>query len=210
MTWLAEQEGVESLQIKLNPIWGIEEVVYKGIYGYYLIPGKVNGEGFFISVCRKPDIKQEKIVLPSRKKEDSDRLGISIVDRFTVFDNPSVFRINDLVGVAATDLNTLSLLQQNLTIVKAGTAVATIKGKDMIPHHELALSVNIRKGAFPEVNLSYTDALNYLRRDQINTLSGEKGWSIIDYNGSRLGFIKNLGSRYNNYYPTDWRIRMTP
>ena len=35
-----------------------------------------------------------------------------------------------------------------------------------------------------------------------------KGWNIVTYNGINLGFIKNIGSRVNNYFPVEWRIRL--
>jgi NOL1/NOP2/fmu family ribosome biogenesis protein len=36
----------------------------------------------------------------------------------------------------------------------------------------------------------------------------QKGWNIVCYEGVCLGFVNNIGSRVNNYYPVEWRIRM--
>jgi NOL1/NOP2/fmu family ribosome biogenesis protein len=36
-----------------------------------------------------------------------------------------------------------------------------------------------------------------------------KGWFIPAYKGINLGFCNNIGSRINNSYPVDWRIRMS-
>jgi hypothetical protein len=35
-----------------------------------------------------------------------------------------------------------------------------------------------------------------------------EGWNILTYNGINMGFIKNIGTRLNNYFPVEWRIRM--
>jgi hypothetical protein len=31
---------------------------------------------------------------------------------------------------------------------------------------------------------------------------------MVNYEGVTLGFVNNIGSRLNNYYPVEWRIRM--
>ena len=35
----------------------------------------------------------------------------------------------------------------------------------------------------------------------------EKGWRVVTYQGQRLGWVKLLEKRMNNYYPKSWRIR---
>ncbi|MEZ5001292.1 MAG: hypothetical protein R2727_11970 [Bacteroidales bacterium] len=95
-----------------------------------------------------------------------------------------------------------------LAVIRAGTALVSVKGSSYIPEHELALSVTYRKGSFPVLDLAYDQASGYLARQDLAYPPGEKGWSIAEYQGSRLGFLKNVGSRYNNYYPAEWRIRM--
>ena len=34
-------------------------------------------------------------------------------------------------------------------------------------------------------------------------------WLLVTYRGQGLGWCKHLGNRLNNYYPKEWRIRMT-
>ena len=36
-----------------------------------------------------------------------------------------------------------------------------------------------------------------------------KGWFIVSYKGISLGFCNNIGTRVNNYFPVDLRIRMS-
>ena len=35
-----------------------------------------------------------------------------------------------------------------------------------------------------------------------------RGWLLARYQGMNLGWMKGIGTRVNNYLPTDWRIRM--
>ena len=102
---------------------------------------------------------------------------------------------------------TIKELKNTLDIVCAGTEIATIKGRDYIPAQALALSTDIRKEAFPTVGLTYPEAVAYLRREAI-TLPPDtpRGFILLTYCGNPLGFVKNLGNRANNLYPTEWRI----
>ncbi|MBR5657148.1 MAG: hypothetical protein IKW98_10810 [Prevotella sp.] len=62
----------------------------------------------------------------------------------------------------------------------------------------------------PTVDVSYPQAIAYLRREAI-TLPAEtpRGIVIIAYEGHPLGIAKNVGNRANNLYPKPWRILST-
>ncbi len=60
----------------------------------------------------------------------------------------------------------------------------------------------------PRVELSLHDAVRYLRREALILPSDTpKGIIQVAYRGQRLGLMKNVGSRANNLYPKEWRIR---
>ncbi len=111
--------------------------------------------------------------------------------------------------------STLEALPSDIRILSKGIEVAEIKGRDLVPSHPLALSTAFRPGAFPEAELDKDTALGYLRRETppLSTASAAensqplpKGYVVAKYLGRPLGFLKNLGSRYNNLYPKEWRI----
>lgn len=60
----------------------------------------------------------------------------------------------------------------------------------------------------PQIELSHTQAIEYLKG---NTLKPNKdtplGLLLFTYGGLILGSAKNIGSRINNLYPKEWRIR---
>ena len=60
----------------------------------------------------------------------------------------------------------------------------------------------------PLVDLTYDDALSYLRRETIR-VDAPKGQLTLTYMGIPLGPGKGVGNRINNQYPEPWRIRTT-
>ena len=101
------------------------------------------------------------------------------------------------------------ILRKCLKLVSPGINICSIKKNGYVPAHELALSDGIRKDAFHKTELDYSQALSYLRRDNLNTTGISKGWFLSAYKGINIGFCNNIGSRINNYYPVEWRIRMS-
>ncbi len=60
----------------------------------------------------------------------------------------------------------------------------------------------------PRVELSLEDAVRYLQREAlVLPATAPKGIVQVCFQGQRLGLMKNLGSRANNLYPKEWRIR---
>ena len=65
-------------------------------------------------------------------------------------------------------------------------------------------------GETPRVDLSYQDALNYLRGEAlVLPPDTPRGIVTVTYRGVPLGPAKNIGSRANNLYPKPWRIKST-
>jgi NOL1/NOP2/fmu family ribosome biogenesis protein len=62
----------------------------------------------------------------------------------------------------------------------------------------------------PAIELSREEAIDYLRKEEIRTEHGTRGWSLVRYQGGNLGWVKVLPNRVNNYYPKEWRILKRP
>lgn len=61
-----------------------------------------------------------------------------------------------------------------------------------------------------KVELSYSQALAYLRREALALPSGTPlGIVEVCFMGHPLGLMKNIGNRANNLYPKEWRIKTT-
>ena len=60
----------------------------------------------------------------------------------------------------------------------------------------------------PRIELSLTDAVRYLQREALVLPPDTPvGHVQVCYRGQRLGLMNNLGTRANNLYPKEWRIR---
>lgn len=115
---------------------------------------------------------------------------------------------NQLRALTADGAELLERMRGKVRVTMPGTLVATIKGKDLIPATDLAMSGALRRGVFPEMELSREEALRYLRHEAVEPRDDTpKGFVLVTYDGHPLGFIKNLGRRTNNLYPQAWRIR---
>jgi NOL1/NOP2/fmu family ribosome biogenesis protein len=198
------------VDIAISDFKGITEIDYQGIKGYGFYPGKIIGEGLFFSVLRKT-VTSGKTISRIRKKRSGElsRTDFEIVKEWTRFPAERTVRTEEQIFSLPASYEDYSILKQCLRIIKTGTRICTAKKNGYVPDHELALSEGIRKDAFPSAELDYNNALRYLRRDNLMPFDMPKSWFIATYKGINMGFCNNIGNRVNNYYPVDWRIRMS-
>jgi hypothetical protein len=61
-----------------------------------------------------------------------------------------------------------------------------------------------------KVDLDYKSAISYLRGEAlVLPEQTPRGMVEVSFMGHPLGPVKNIGSRANNLYPKEWRIRTT-
>ena len=218
--WLIEEFGAESLPVDYEDDWGVTEA-YQGYnqHSYHFFPYKAKGEGFFVAVLRKST--QEETILGSYpKKKKKRKITAQEAINTNLFKRvASWVELTDSYELVVKEENCfafnkhylpiLSLLQsKNLHLIHAGTPVAFLKGKTCVPHAALALSNLCSTNAFPTVEIAYEQAITFLRKEAIALPAmTSKGFVLVTYKGLPLGFVKHLGSRSNNLYPTSWRIR---
>ena len=67
-----------------------------------------------------------------------------------------------------------------------------------------------RQQAVATVELSYADAISYLRGEALQLPADTpRGLIAVTFQDHPLGLVKNIGTRANNLYPKEWRIRST-
>jgi len=208
LSWLRSQGGFESVRIPLQEASNINEIEYDGIHGYRFLPHKVKGEGFFISVLKKTE-ETAHARFPKKFKTRLQRPA-SLPDGWIQSpENKIFFQHNDqLKFIPAAWEREILLLFEKLNLVKGGTHFGTLKKKDILPEHDLAMLNERDETAFKVIDLSQDDALSYLAKDNLQLQLNGKDWQLASFDGTPLGFLKNLGNRFNNYYPKEWRLRM--
>ena len=66
------------------------------------------------------------------------------------------------------------------------------------------------KGAFPAVELTWQQAVAYLRKEAFPLPADTpRGFTLLTYGRQPIGFVKNIGSRANNLYPQERRVKST-
>ncbi len=207
--FICNELGGESVKFDFPKEWGILSGIMTVHHCYRFMPHSTRGEGLFVSVIRKEgDYVCERV---SKSPKSVAKNGyseikkwLSLPDEFMLIEDSG--RIN---AIRKSQLNEVETIAKNLKTILTGIELAIVKGKDIIPQHALALSTELREGAFPSVDLDINDAIAYLKRETITLpQSVDRGYVLVKYAGLPLGFVKNLGNRANNLYPQEWRIRI--
>jgi NOL1/NOP2/fmu family ribosome biogenesis protein len=209
INWLLSRQKAECLRIDVNEYPGVHEIDYQGIYGYGFYPDKIRGEGFFVSAVRKTSTESCRHFRSQRIADfKPGKTDLAMASSWADFPLHRILRRGEEIIAIPSQQEDYFYLFQNLKVVKSGTRIAVRKKEDYIPSHELALSIQLKQKAFPVRELNLSRALSYLRRDNLNWQVKLKGWNLVTYMGVNLGFVNNLGSRLNNYFPVEWRIRL--
>jgi 16S rRNA C967 or C1407 C5-methylase (RsmB/RsmF family)/NOL1/NOP2/fmu family ribosome biogenesis protein len=207
--WLAEQKEAASVPLDISAFEGITKISLGGIEGYGFHPGNIRGEGLFIAVLKKQaESKNQNTFAGRTKLQNSSREEAATAAKFTDADPARLYTLNDFVIHIPVAAEEFAFLSGHLGIVKAGTDLIRVRGKDLNPLHDLALYTGFKPDTFPVFDASLDQSLTYLRRDSFLMEGIPSGWVIVRYNGVNLGFVKNIDTRINNYYPVGWRIRM--
>jgi len=213
--WICEHLGAEMLPVEIGEDWNITGSLLAGFDApvYRFIPGISRGEGLFMAVLRKNDDAEEgsRRMKPARQKTDKSKLKAEKFPHQWLRSQSDfcVYRQGDRFVAIHKEMSDLyAVACQSLNIVHAGVTLGELKGRDIIPQQSLALSTRLSADAFPMAELSYPDAITYLRREAVVLPpSVPRGFVVVTFNGHPLGFVKNLGNRANNLYPQEWRIR---
>ncbi len=206
--WIVDQFSLQPVKISIDASWGIVETISDkhAVPAYRFYPDKLQGEGFFIVCFQQTKFIEEYYGYHNKLNAASKQTRV-IAGPF--LKNAEEYTLSDQKEIVIAFLKKweeeIAALAKILNVRKSGVAVGTVKGKDLIPHHELALS-HLLLIDIPFINLENEDALKYLKRQDFNVDTDQEGWTLCRYKGINLGWIKVLPNRVNNYYPTNWRI----
>lgn len=223
VAWIARELGAEVLEISADDDWGITgNLIGQDFPVYRFLPHKAKGEGFFLAALRKHEGDCEET--PSRfsktsarsdkkKKAKDNKQPLTVPkEAKTWIENAGDYSITlkdaTVQAFPKAHEETLALLQQSARVIHSGITLGEMKGKDLIPHHSLAMSTALAKEVFPKAEVTYEQAIAYLRKESL-VLDADvpRGYVLLTYQQVPLGFVKNIGNRANNLYPQEWRIR---
>ncbi|MDR0795004.1 MAG: rRNA cytosine-C5-methyltransferase [Tannerella sp.] len=217
-----EHYNAEILPVSVEANWNICPAIDESFPMYRFYPHRIKGEGFSFALLKKPD---------AQCKIQSNRLkgvkGMSTVQNPThyakrfvqgsIFNMIRLFNISNIQlftirygihAIPAVSYDTYLLLSHHLRVLYAGILVGEMNGNEVHPSPALALSACLRNDAFPAVEMSLADSIRYLQKESL-VLPGDvpRGFVVVKYRNTPLGFVKNIGTRANNLYPQEWKIR---
>ncbi|MGO1597380.1 MAG: methyltransferase RsmF C-terminal domain-like protein [Sphingobacterium sp.] len=208
--WLMDEYALETVAIPLDPLWKIQETrsaKHQG-HGYRFYPHQTKGEGFFISVLRSTAVRPSFSV--KKLKMEKQPVPVDALENWVQdYKRYKTLMHNGNVHFFPAEMEVyFKALQQVLYLKNAGTIAGKWLGTELVPAHDLAMSVDQDQG-LPAVELDLERARQFLRKkpldpEQFSVI--KKGWCLVKFSGVSLGWVKVLANRVNNYYPKDVRI----
>ncbi len=209
LKWILQEKEAEISSLQVPDAWGATAIPVGQGNGLAFFPHRVKGEGFFVAIIRK------RGSAGSLKKSHSEKTISkvpSVIERLVEApESFSFFQRNQLwFAFPRKQADVLLRLQKHLYLLHAGIPLGMEGRKGFVPDHALALNWQLADGCFQEIQLSEDAALHYLKGESlVGDRDLSRGIFLVSCNRNRLGFVKNVGNRFNNLYPKEWRIRMS-
>ena len=226
VSWICRELGAEVLSLDIPDSWGITgNLAGEDFPVFRFLPHKTQGEGFFMAVLRKhgelhsqPSVYAAPSHASKSSKAKKNKTAGNMIPKDAIIQVKSWIQYSEAYewSVSSTAVSAfpavyadlLALLKQYLRVMLSGLEIGEWKGKDWVPCHALALSYALLPSAFPQAELSYEQAVAYLRKEAVVLdVSVPRGVVLVTFQQIPLGFVKNIGNRANNLYPSEWRIR---
>lgn len=211
LDYIISRYNAEPVAVPTMPEWNIMGSIGSDFPSYRFMPHRTQGEGLFMAVLRKP-YEASKPEKHSIKKVKASKVTKSLPLPSAVtqwLSSPQSFDISahgdEIVAIPQSLRQEIHLFSERLNTLYYGITLGTMKGKNCIPAHALALSEALNKDAFAHCEVDYPTALTYLRGEAI-TIDAPRGHMLVTHHGAPLGWANNLGNRANNLYPKSLRI----
>ena len=186
MEWVTCDLGGEIYEYDYSSLPGVISTRTGGL----LVPGFVSGEGQFVSALTK--------TTGTSGFRLSGKQASGPVERQ---------KGNLLIHIPESIVREIQALDP-LHPIQTGVVKGEMKGHDLVPSADWALSLALPDGNYPVADLDRETALKFLHRDCIFLKDVPKGFVLVRFEGHPLGFVKNLGNRCNNLHPQGRKIKM--
>lgn len=195
--------GALPIALDLAQEQGFVHTSVDGLVGYRCYPHRVRGEGLFIALVRKPNGTEHVAPRPVPASGDPAVRGwLRDPERWAL-----TRKGDTLFAVSSCWSAGLHELQRHLRVHSPGKPVAELHAKAWRPHPALALDTELDRDAFSEVALDKPMALRYLHGETLPAQEAQ-GLALAVFDGHPIGWLNGAGKRWNNLWPSAWRIRM--
>lgn len=199
--------------------------------GWHFYPHRVRSEGFYVAAIRKGGthnvVKGSAMpVRGGKAKGNGNGRGLTAASKTEVAEaqrwlsnlngKPQLTRFATggdgmLYGFSEAMYETVAALQGGrFGLLYSGVQLGELIRGTLRPGHALALYYGLDRSAVAVAELSDEAAMEYLRKgtsaEQLPVDSFADGLNLVVCRGIALGWVKRIGTRYNNLYPPNWRI----
>jgi 16S rRNA C967 or C1407 C5-methylase (RsmB/RsmF family)/NOL1/NOP2/fmu family ribosome biogenesis protein len=206
ISYLTEEFQLENISVEMKREWNVNVVKVASGEGYRMLPHNTPGEGFFCTLLKKPEGFTEKI----RFKPNMKIVSLNAKERATVnaFIREDVALVKNEKGLVFLDTlqhTFKDLWRALLPNANAGTLVGEFMKDKFIPSQGIA-NTAVESNDVRKLELSYDDVIRYLKKEVIQ-VEAEAGFVLVTFEQQNIGWGKVVGTRLNNNYPNEWRIR---
>lgn len=180
--------------------------------GHYFFPGQIQSEGFYLAILQKLSPEKNKLKsknsLQASKTEKQQGQQVAQTLPLTLNMAHDFWLENDqLYGTTSFARQFIEQLPV-LKWLKKGIHVAQLFKKSWAPAYDMVYGLDIQ-WELPEIPVEIEQALQILHGEsQLCTLPA--GHYLITFKGEKIAMVKQLGQRFNNLHPSEWRIRHLP
>lgn len=207
LNYCIENFDVENIQIQLDAKWGFITKNSTEKYITKAFPHNVQGEGFSFFVVKK---------ISNRGTNDkyNFKLNGSIItnkliptEKFSFSDERLIIEYKDNIYSCPKNwFDEIKKLNTILYFTYFPTRIGKLKANKIIPHQAYLLSIHSNPN-FECIEIENENILKYFATQTFAINNQNKAVQIFQFNNNNIGFINNIGNRFNNLYPIEWRIK---
>jgi 16S rRNA C967 or C1407 C5-methylase (RsmB/RsmF family)/NOL1/NOP2/fmu family ribosome biogenesis protein len=194
-----------AVKIKLPHFEGLQADRHE--IGQYFFPNQIKSEGFYIAALQKTSRANTK-----HKSAKNNVLNNAIPKDLSdnLLQTQALRYWQEADQVYATTPFALSLYERikDLKFLKKGTHIATAHKKTWAPGYDLTYSL-FPIWTLPTKAVEAPEALRILHGES-QQWEAPAGFYIVTFEGQAIAMIKQIGQRFNNLHPNEWRIRHLP
>ena len=203
---LIEEYGAEPVVVPIDENWGIAPAIGCDLPCYRFMPHRTRGEGLFMAVVRKPEGARQHFKTKKNTPSKTNAIPRGVGEWLSDCKEYDLsVQGDDVVANPKQHSEALAALRATLNVIYSGVTLGTLKGKNCVPHHSLALSTALNRAALPHCEVDIDTALRYLHGEAI-TINAPRGYVLLTYHDAPIGWVNNLDNRANNLYPKPLRI----
>ena len=208
LEWLLSEWDAETIPLPC-PFPGVTPAESPAC-AFRFYPHKTAGEGFFIGAVRKTGGKPFTPRKPKKGKTGNiTPLPPALKPYLLHPEQYAAYTLDGTTGILpAAHASFIETLGSTLRILYQGCEIAEANNRKIKLLHPAALWQGLNRDACTPYPVELPAALAYLRKEDLPVPTTPADWLLVTYRGIPLGWCKHLGTRLNNYYPKEWRIRM--